>query len=80
MFIFETERKRDRAQVREGQRVRGTESEAGSRLRAVSAEPDAGLELMDREIMTRAEVGRLTDRATQASQHHHFIRETFVRH
>ena len=29
-----------------------TESEAGSRLRAVSTEPDAGLELMDRDIMT----------------------------
>ena len=29
-----------------------TESEAGSRLQAVSTEPDAGLELMDREIMT----------------------------
>ena len=29
-----------------------TESEAGSRLRAVSTEPDAGLELTDREIMT----------------------------
>ena len=29
-----------------------TESEAGSRLRAVSAEPDAGLELVNREIMT----------------------------
>ena len=28
------------------------ESEAGSRLRAVSTEPDVGLELMDREIMT----------------------------
>ena len=28
-----------------------TESETGSRLRAVSTEPDAGLELMDREIM-----------------------------
>ena len=43
-----------------------TESEAGSRLRAVSTEPDAGLELTDREIMTCAEVGRPTDRATQA--------------
>ena len=43
-----------------------TESEAGSRLWAVSTEPDAGLELTDREIMTRAEVGRLTDWATQA--------------
>ena len=29
-----------------------TESEAGSRLCAVSTEPDAGLELTDREIMT----------------------------
>ena len=29
-----------------------TESEAGSRLRAVSAEPDAGLEPTNREIMT----------------------------
>ena len=28
------------------------ESEAGSRLRAVDTEPDAGLELTDREIMT----------------------------
>ena len=29
-----------------------TESKAGSRLRAVSTEPDAGLELTNREIMT----------------------------
>ena len=29
-----------------------TESETGSRLPAVSPEPDAGLELTDREIMT----------------------------
>ena len=29
-----------------------TESEAGSRLGAISAEPDAGLELADREIVT----------------------------
>ena len=29
-----------------------TESEAGSRLRAVGAEPDMGLELMGCEIMT----------------------------
>ena len=47
----------------EGQRERETqtESEAGSRLRAISPEPDAGLELMDREIVTWVEVGRLTD-------------------
>ena len=29
-----------------------TEAEAGSRLRAISTEPDAGLELPDREIVT----------------------------
>ena len=29
-----------------------TESETGSRLQAASTEPDAGLELTDREIMT----------------------------
>ena len=29
-----------------------TESEASSRLQAVSTEPDVGLELTDREIMT----------------------------
>ena len=43
-----------------------TESETGSRLWAVSTEPDAALELTDREIMTWAEVGRSTDQATQA--------------
>ena len=38
-----------------------TESEAGSRLRAVSTEPDVGLKLTNREIMTWAEVGHLTN-------------------
>ena len=50
----------------EGQREGDTEPEAGSRLQAVSTEPDAGLELTDPEIMTWAEVGHLTDWATQA--------------
>ena len=44
-----------------GEREGDTESEAGSGLRAVSTEPDVGLKPMDREIMTWAEVGRLTD-------------------
>ena len=35
-----------------GQREGDIESEAGSRLCAVSTEPDVGLELMDREITT----------------------------
>ena len=43
-----------------------TELEAGSRFWAISSEPDARLELTDREIVTWAEVGRLTDWATQA--------------
>ena len=34
------------------QRGGDTESEAGPRLRAVSTEPDAGLELTNHEIMT----------------------------
>ena len=58
-FIFETER--DRAWTREVQREGDTESETGSKLWAVSTEPDAGLELTNWEIMTWAEVGRLTD-------------------
>ena len=44
-----------------------TVSEAGSRLWAVSAEPNLGLEPMNREIMTWVEVGCLTNWATQAT-------------
>ena len=59
MFIFERERECEwqRHRVREGD----TESEVGSRFRAVSREPDAGLELTDCEIVTLAEVECLTD-------------------
>ena len=53
----------------ESEKEGDTESEAGSRLWAVCKEPDAGLELTDGEIMTWAEVGRLTDWATQAPCH-----------
>ena len=45
-------RDRDTVRAGEGQREMETESEAGSRLCAVSTEPDAGLELTDRKIMT----------------------------
>ena len=34
------------------EREKDTESETGSRLQAVSTEPDVGLELTDREITT----------------------------
>ena len=36
----------------EGQREWETESEAGSRVRAISTEPDAGLEPTSHEIVT----------------------------
>ena len=42
-----------------------TESEAGSRLWAVSTEPNVGLKLTNHKIMTWAEVRHLTDWATQ---------------
>ena len=44
MFIFEREREWTRAQVGEGQREGDTEYEAGSRLWALTTEPDMGLE------------------------------------
>ena len=48
------ERERERQSVsRAGAEKEGdAESEAGPRLRAVSAEPDSGLKLMNHEIMT----------------------------
>ena len=46
------------------EREEDTESEAGSRLRVVSTEPDTEIELTDLEIMTWAEVGHPTDWAT----------------
>ena len=57
MFIYFLETQHEQGRGRE----RDTESEAGSRFRAVSTEPGAGLEPMSREIMTGAEVICLTD-------------------
>ena len=50
----ETERQTDRQTVRGGEvyRERETESEAGTRLRAVSTKPNVRLEPTYREIMT----------------------------
>ena len=56
---------RDRARAREGQRERETQSEAGSKLWTVSTEPDVGLESTNHEIMIWADVGHLTNWATQ---------------
>ena len=66
MFICFWER--DSASGGGAEREGNTEPKAGSRLWAVSTEPDAGPELMNHEIMTWAEVGGSTDRATQAPQ------------
>ena len=52
MYLFLRDRERQ-STSRGGAESKGdTESEAGSRLRAVSTEPDAGLELTNREITT----------------------------
>ena len=65
MFIYFWERERQSMSGGGAERDGDTESKAGSRLWAVSTEPHAGLELTDHEIMTWAEVGCLTDWATQ---------------
>ena len=65
-YLFLRERDRFLSEWRRS-REEDTESKAGSRLWAVSTEPDAGLKPMNLEIMTWAEVRRLTDWATQAS-------------
>ena len=74
MFIYflrgwERERERE-TKVSWGttEREGNTEFEVGSRLWAVNTEPDTGLELTNLEIMTRAQVGHLTNWATQVSQ------------
>ena len=56
MFIFERQREREREREsvsrRGAEREGDTESEAGSRLLAVSTEPNAGLDPANREITT----------------------------
>ena len=55
-YLWEKEHKQGRGKDREVD----TESEAGSRLQGVSAEPDVGLKPTNCEIMTWAKVGHLT--------------------
>ena len=71
-FLRERERDREYASGRRAERG-DTESEAGSRLWAVSTEPDAGLELTNCKIMTWAEVGCLTDWAIQVPLYFFFL-------
>ena len=66
MFLFERERERERETEIEhewggAEREGDTESQAGYKLRTVSPEPDAGIEPVNCEIMTGAEVRCLTD-------------------
>ena len=53
--------------VEEGQRERETQNSKQAPGSELSAEPDTGLKLTNREIMTWADVGRLTDWAAQVS-------------
>ena len=67
MFIYFWRKERQSMGGGGAEREGDTESEMGFRLWAVSTEPDVGLELTNHEIMTWAEVGRLTDWATQGA-------------
>ena len=51
-FIYFWDRERQSMNGGGAEREGDTESETGSRLRAISPEPDAGLELTDHEIVT----------------------------
>ena len=61
MFIYFRETEKQSANRGGAEKEGDTESAAGSRLPAVSPEPDAGLELANCEIVTWAEGGRSTD-------------------
>ena len=65
-------------QAAEGQTEGDTESKVGSRLWVVRPEPDPGLELMNHEIMTWAEVRRLTDWATWRPQNFLLFKKSFI--
>ena len=52
LFLRETERERQSVSGGGAEQEGDTESKAGSRLRTVSTEPNAGLEPMNCEIMT----------------------------
>ena len=52
IYLFLRDRERKSTSRGGAEREGDTEAKAGSRLRAASTEPDAGLDLMDREIRT----------------------------
>ena len=61
MFIYVWDREKQSMSGRGAEREGDTESKAGARLWAASTEPNTGLKLVTCEIMTWAEVRRLTD-------------------
>ena len=65
-FIYFWDRERQSMNGGGAEREGDTESETGSRLWAINPEPDTGFELTDPRDRDLAEVGRLTDCATQA--------------
>ena len=60
-YLFLRQRERQSVSGDGSEREGDPDPEAGTRRRAVGTEPGAGLELTNREIMTRAEVGHSTD-------------------
>ena len=69
MFIYLWEWEKQSMSRGGAERQGDTESKAGSRLRAVSTEPDEGLKPMSCEIVTWGKVGCLTNWATQLPLH-----------
>ena len=67
IYFWETDTEPEQGRA---ERKGDTESEAGSRLWDVGTEPDMGLKLKNREIVTWAKVEYLTDWATQVSDVH----------
>ena len=61
LCLFTSERERESAHRGGAEREGDTKSKEGSRLWAVSTEPDMGLELTNHEIMTLAKVRRSTN-------------------
>ena len=84
MFIYFWERETKTETETETEQGRGRERERqnlkqapGSEL-AVSTEPDEGLEPTNHEIVTWAEVRRLTAWATQAPQHFQYLKQIHI--
>ena len=72
-FLFIFEKRRESASGGGAERKGDTESEAGSRLRAVSTKSDAQLKLTNQETMIRAKVG-----GTQVPLKWDYLNECFL--